>query len=115
MAQTFTWQPLTNPIGKHNFRTLTAQFGDGYVQEVSDGINNLVSSWQLSFQDMASGITPIVTFLNDHRGYKPFKWTPPLSSVSKLYVVKEYDVQVIAGACPIYRLTATFEERFDAS
>ena len=113
--ETFTWVPLSGPSSTTQFRVLSARFGDGYAQEAADGINNYSTSWPLTFQGQAADITPIITFIKNHAGYKPFEWTPPLESVARLFVVQQYSLQVIAGQCPVYRLTATFEERYASS
>lgn len=108
--QTFTWCPLLDPTGQFRFRVLSAQFGDGYAQEVGDGINNKITSWPLEFMGLRSEMSQIIDFFDDHFGYLPFEWTPPMGSSPRLFVVREYTMQ--ASGANIYRVVATFEERF---
>jgi phage-related protein len=49
MTDTFTWIPTGTPAGVTTLRTRTAQFGDGYCQQVQDGINNSTDLWPLTF------------------------------------------------------------------
>ena len=108
--ETFTWCPLVDPDGTNRFRVLSAQFGDGFAQEVGDGINNETHSWPLQFVGYEDYIKPIRNFLRKHQGFRPFLWTPPMEDQAGLFVVRELNVRAMGGKA--YTLTATFEERF---
>ena len=105
----FTWKPSFGPQGEIGFRTQDAQFDDGYEQSVGEGINNRAQSWPLTFRGQSAEIEPIKQFLDDHKGYRLFEWTPPLGAAG-LYKVKRYNVTPIG--VDYYSLTASFEERF---
>jgi phage-related protein len=109
MTDTFTWRSIGTPAGQVSFRVRKAQFGDGYSQEVADGINNKVQSWPLQFVGTKAELAPIVAFLDDHAGYAGFFWTPPLG-VQGLYKVTAYTPTPLSG--DLYTLTATFEQKF---
>jgi phage-related protein len=81
---TFTYDPVTDPIGTTTYRTLKAQFGDGYSQVAADGINNVYDTWTLSFAGAYADVSPVKSFLDTLQGYLPFYWTPPLG-VQGLY------------------------------
>jgi len=108
--EVFTWQPRVNAEGASAFRVLSAQFGDGYMQEAGDGINTETASWTLEFVGYESQIQPIRDFLRQHRGFKPFLWTPHGESSPRLFVAREFTVQPM-GAKAI-TLRTKFEERF---
>lgn len=108
--ETFTWCPRTDPDGKSTFRVHSAQFGDGFVQEVGDGINNETRSWPLQFVGREDYIKSIRNFLRKHGGFKPFYWTPPMETDPGLFVVREFNLVPMGGKA--YTLSATFEERF---
>ena len=56
----------------------TIQFGDGYSQRVQTEINNILLSFQLSFDGRDYNETlAIVHFLMDKRGVDYFLYTPP--------------------------------------
>lgn len=107
--QTFTWCPRVDPEGTTAFRVHEIQFGDGYKQSVGDGINNEVRTWPLTFVGLEHEIAPIRDFLRAHKGYKPFKWTPPLDSEG-LYEVQQFTLRPHGGG--VYTLSATFAQRF---
>ncbi len=109
MAEVFTWRPDFGPQGETQFRTLEAQFGDGYRQSAGDGINNSAQSWPLTFRGQGVRIAAIKLFLDNHKGYLPFEWTPPMGSAG-LYEAKSYTV--VPVGVDYYTLTATFTQRF---
>lgn len=108
--ETFTWCPRVEPDGTSRFRVLSARFGDGYSQEVGDGINNETRSWPLEFVGYEREIKPIRDFLRRHAGFRPFLWTPPMEAEAGLFTVLEVRLRPMGGKA--YTLTATFEERF---
>lgn len=111
MTDTFNWPPLlVSPGGQATLRTLKAQFGDGYSQEAEDGINNEISTWQLSFLGSAETITTIRDFLRSHGGATSFNWTPPLDT-EKLFRCSSYTPPTPAGAGN-YQLSASFVQAF---
>jgi phage-related protein len=108
-TETFTWRAVNTAAGQVTLRTLSAQFGDGYSQAAGDGLNNKVQSWPLQFAGRQAEILAIQDFLDRHKGYKSFYWTPPLG-VQGLYRVPEYSPVADKGG--IYTLSATFVQSF---
>jgi phage-related protein len=106
---TFTWSPLIGTQGTGTLRVLSAQFGDGYMQSVADGINNEVQSWPLQFRGDATYIMPILTFIRQHAGYKSFLWTPPLD-IERAFKVASYDLTAIQA--DRYTLAVTLQQDF---
>lgn len=109
MPQTFTWAPDNGATGDTQYRTRTAQFGDGYRQSVGDGINSKVQSWPLTFTKNKATAEEIIAFLDEHQGAKSFIWTPPLGNAS-LWQVKQVTNTPLGGG--MYRIAATFEQAF---
>lgn len=110
--ETFTHTPLSGAIGDFQFSVFQARFGDGYTQEVGNGINNLTSQWPLSFEVLEEEAEEIINFFKDHSGFLLFNWTPPLEDNARVFVVNKYKITALAGQCPLYRIDATFEERY---
>ncbi|MDR3446011.1 phage tail protein [Dyella sp.] len=108
MTDTFTWKPETNPTGTSTLRVRTAQFGDGYSQEVPDGINNETQSWPLTFAGTKDELQPIADFFRAHNGCIGFYWTPPLG-VQGLYKAPSFTMNENAG---IYTITVSFQQKF---
>jgi phage-related protein len=108
-TQTFTWVPLVEPTGTTKFLVRVAQFGDGYSQAVSDGINNKTDSWPLTFVGSGATISAIKAFLDSMKGATRFYWTPPLRTQA-LFRCTDYSVKASGGN--VYTLSATFTEAF---
>ena len=107
---TFTWQPSAGGSAVDvKYRTLNAQFGDGYAQVAADGINNAVTSAQLTFIGKSADMQPIINFLNAKAGAVSFYWTPSLGTQG-MYRCK--NPQVKSDGADTHTITATFEQSF---
>lgn len=107
--QTFTWCATGEATGQVEYRTATAQFGDGYAQNAADGINNKQQSWPLTFKKRSTEAAAIMAFFDEHAGYKAFAWKPPLG-VLGLYLVKNPTIKPMGAGW--YEIAATFEQAF---
>jgi phage-related protein len=80
---TLTYIPSIATRGQLTPRVLRARFGDGYVQEEGDGINAMLSTWELVYDvvQQQSGVPVTLdllkTFFETQAGYKRFIWTQP--------------------------------------
>lgn len=99
MPETFDFDVRAHPTGQKNFRTLDAQFGDGYSQSAADGINTEFQSWTISCRGLiapdcivATDIAEVMAFLDSHGGWKSFLWTPPIGTES-LYQSRNYGIE----------------------
>jgi phage-related protein len=110
MADVFAWSPtVANMSGDATLRVRKAQFGDGYAQRVSDGLNNRLSSFNLQFIGDAAKISAILAFLDAHAGATSFYWTPPLR-MQLLFTCEKYTEPTKDG--DVYTITATFDQTF---
>jgi len=108
--ETFTWQAAgPGAQGDVTLRIRSARFGDGYSQEVADGIHNKIQNWPMKFSGTKARVLQIQDFLDRHGGYISFYWTPPLG-VQGLYKAKKYTPAVEAAG--VYSISATFEQAF---
>ncbi len=113
MPDTFNYCPTPDPSGVVTLRVRKAQFGDGYVQSVADGIHNKVRQWPLTFRGNAGTIGAIAAFIDAHTGATSFYWTPPAPNDTQgLFTCEGYTIQ--ANGASVYTLTATFQEVFHA-
>ena len=84
------------------------QFGDGYAQRVSVGINNQRMDWSGSKTgDWQTVILPIKTFLDEHKGVIPFLWTNPHGQTKK-YVCENYEISQKKGN--FWEISLKFEQ-----
>ncbi len=109
MPLTLTFPVDTGVTGNINFRVRTIRFGDGYQQDVKDGLNNKEQSWPVSATGPAAEIQPLIDFLDARGGSEAFYWTPP-RGVQGLYKCKSYTTTDTHGTN--VKLSATFERSF---
>lgn len=109
MTETFNWRSVGTPSGQVSYRVLVAQYGDGYSQEVGDGINTKVQSWPLQFAGSEAEMQQIIDFFDRHAGAKGFFWKPPLGVVG-LYKVASHSPSHLGG--DTYTVSATFQQKF---
>jgi len=109
MTELFMWAPNSHPAAKITQRTRSASFGDGYTQEVADGINAEVQSWPLTFTGSKARTQEIIDFLRARKGYQSFYWTPPFG-VRSLFKCKEYEPTDLGGGQ--WSLAVTFNQSF---
>ncbi|GHZ69281.1 Putative prophage LambdaSo, minor tail protein M [Vibrio cholerae] len=116
MPQVFEWAPLIEFAGSSSFRTLSAQFGDGYAQEVGDGINTKSDSYSLQFKGDYIKIKAIMDFIDEHKGYVPFYWSPnDYGDEMLLWVCAGYSKNNITHGkdAGLWSLSCTFNQRFN--
>lgn len=106
IAPTFDAQKSSRP------RLRTVQFGDGYQQRLSFGINQNPKEWSVTFMVNDTNAGVIEAFL-DARGVDGdfFDWTPPDSATSYKWTCPEWSKRVIGDN--FNEINATFVQVFD--
>ena len=112
---TATFSPPVNPSVQPQrtlkFRRWTAQLGDGYRQDVVNGINATIETWNLKWDALlAADFNTINSFLVGTKGVTAFYWTPPFESTPKKY--KLMSISDSADTC-FRTLNCTIEQVFD--
>lgn len=110
MADTFTWGVLVGGSETLNVATLKAQFGDGYSQIASAGINSAIESWTLSHREKVWNVSEIRAFLKAHV-IQSFWWTNPWGE-KHLYRVKSDSITTTWITSDFVELGFTFEQAF---
>ena len=87
------------------------QFGDGYVQRLTFGLNQDPKVWNLTFEVSETDADTIETFLEARGGSESFTWSPPDESDSYKWVCLDWSKTIPY----LNRATiqATFQEVFD--
>lgn len=83
MLKTFTWCVNAGATQDTEIKTNAVQFGDGYEQVSSFGINNARTNWQVAKTARLAEIDAIYDFLIEHKGVTPFKML--INGVNKTY------------------------------
>ena len=88
--------PSYNPVysasksSQPNIRTV--QFGDGYSQRLTYGLNQNPKEWRLTFDVTDTDADTIETFLNARAtDAASFDWTPPDSVTSYKWICPSWD------------------------
>lgn len=108
----FTFTPDFGMKRKRKPNVAKIEFGDGYQQRQTKGINTLSESWDLRFavrtKDEADDIDD---FLIARNGVESFDWTPPGEASSIKVVCFEWDREIVRENQ--YQITATFERVYE--
>ena len=72
------------------------QFGDGYVQRTSDGLNAVRETWNNSWTNLLTAEkTTLETFFDGQGGWNPFFWTAPGDSSNKKWVARDVKIMMV--------------------
>lgn len=108
--KTFTWAMNMGASATVRHNVTKTQFGDGYAQRVSHGINNKRTDWSGSKTgDFDTIIKPIQAFLDEHKGVMPFLWTDPHGNTNK-YTCQDYEISQRKGN--FWQISLKFEQVF---
>ena len=90
-----------------------AQFGSGYSQRTTMGINQNLKVWSFQWNNISeTNADEIEVFLNARGGVESFDYTPPGESSGSKFICKEWDktIPYLNRAT----ITASFEEVAEA-
>jgi len=107
----FTYTPSVGTPLSLSPRTKRAEFGDGYLQRASDGINTNPQNWNLVFNNLSdTDADAIEAFLEGKAGVTKFTWTPP-GKAEAAFICEKWQRTYIEG--PLNNITMLFEEVFE--
>ena len=98
---------------KANPRVRAIQFGSGYSQRATFGLNRDPKVWSLTWRlRTATDSNTIEDFLEARGGVESFSWTPPDDTSSYKWICKEW--QKSFPYPNLFDITATFVQVFEA-
>ncbi len=98
--------------GTKQFRINEVKFGNGYNQRSKDGINNLVGSWSIAWENVSQADKDtIVAALESTAGVDYINWTAPNESTSRTWIMSNYTIISLSGS--IYNITANITQVFE--
>lgn len=109
-TDTFTWCVQVNASEELKVSTLQAQFGDGYKQVGSNGINTAAETWTLSCNGDIVAMKVVRDFLQ-HHVISSFWWTNPWGD-RKLYRVKSDSINPTFVNGKFAAIAFVFEQAF---
>lgn len=107
---TFTRAVRIDASGTANVSTLSAQFGDGYRQVASAGINSAAETWTLKCNGSLTEMKEVRDFLLSHI-IASFWWINPWGE-KKLYRVKADSVSPTFPNGGFAEISFVFEQAF---
>ena len=92
-------EPNDGTIKQPEVRVESTDFGGGYKQSVSDGLNNVRRNWNpVVFQSLPiADAMAIDAFLEAREGREPFMWTPPHAVAQMQFVCKNWAMKPEVG------------------
>ena len=88
------------------------QFGDGYSQRISYGLNSLHKSINLRWRNIdQEERDTVIEFLEARKGAESFFYTLPGESIARLWSCAQWQERLVDYR--IYEINATFREEFD--
>lgn len=109
MPQTLPTSPIVSKSSSRSVehRALSMQFGNGYQQDVADGINNKVETWNITYDSIGlSDRNAILAVLDAAGSWDVINWTAPGGSALKYKLEKSGYTEVPVGS---NRYTLTFK------
>ena len=87
------------------------QFGDGYSQRLTFGLNQNPKSWSLTWEVSEVDADTIEDFLDARGGAESFDWTPPDTATSYKWICEQWTktIPYLNRAS----ITATFTQVFE--
>lgn len=111
MALYFRWPVERAVSATIKFRTVVAQFGDGYKQISADGINTKDESYAVTVNAQTAEAQVIMDFFDQHNGTRSFLWKPPLGKLG-LYTCD--DPTPSQKSTNLFVITGTFIKSFSS-
>lgn len=93
-------------------RVRIAQFGSGYSQRSTFGLNQNPKTWNLTWNVSEADADTIEAFLDARGGAEAFEWTPLDEATEYKWICREWEKTIpYVGRATI---AATFEQVFEA-
>ena len=110
----FNWTPDYGFEREMNAKVTTIEFGDGYEQRRTHGINTVKSKWTLTFANRSiTTIKTIKAFLEARKGLESFDFVAPDGVTYKVRTDGETICKVTDSDYNAQSLTTTFKQVFE--
>jgi phage-related protein len=107
----FDWAESDGSDVGFKTRVNKVRYGDGYEQRAADGLNPVMQSWRLKFDDVDNAIgNDLIAFLIARGGVEAFDWTPKWATTAIKVICEDWNRSIARG--DLSNISATFEQRF---
>lgn len=104
--------PAISSQRTRKYRAFKSQFGGGYISSAPDGINNIIDSWQLNFENLnQTDRNTLVAFFDSVGSWATWTWQAPGDSVSKTWLVVD-QWQETASAGNVFTIQINIQQLF---
>lgn len=86
----FTWRAEVGSAGQSDLAVFSSKFGDGYSQDIPNGINNETQQWTVKVTGKGPVVRQVLAFLKAQRG-TPFQWKAPNTTGLSWYSCKRWE------------------------
>jgi phage-related protein len=104
----FTWRAEVGTTGTGEFAMFSSKFGDGYSQDIPNGLNNETQKWNVQVSGYERNVQPVIDFIRAQKGL-PFQWKPPVGQLG-WYKCLRYSVDPDGGSWTTFRME--FEQSY---
>lgn len=108
----FIWRAEVGSSGTGEFNMFSSKFGDGYSQDIPNGVNNETQKWSVKVSSKGGPdrtFQQALDFIRAQRG-QPFQWKHPNASGLGWYKCKRYSQSDEGG--DYWTLTMEFEQAY---
>lgn len=111
MATFPSYDPLVGASKRSQPSVRNVQFGDGYGQRITYGLNQNRKVWSLVWDVTEEAADEIEAFLDARGGAENFDWSPPDDTETYKWICPEWDKTInFPGRAQI---SATFQQVFE--
>jgi phage-related protein len=109
---TFTWAADYGASKEKKPVVKRIQFGDGYSQRATFGLNTSPQKWSLRFSSISTSVADAIdAFLEAAGGVSTFDWTPPDTVTAGKFICESWTRTI--DRFGLYTITATFEQVYE--
>lgn len=105
----FTWRAEVGTSGNSELAMWSAKFGDGYSQDIPNGMNSETQKWNVEVSGYEKDMQAVVNFLRAQNGL-PFQWKPPMTNTLQWFKCKRWGFDPGGGAW--MKLRMEFEQAY---
>lgn len=106
MSERFKWRVINDAKPEMTIAETAVQFGDGYRQVTTKGINPVSERWPVTCTGDRDQVLEIDAFFRRNAG-RPFQWLTPLGS-DGWFTARAFSPAWVGGA--VWTISATFEQ-----
>lgn len=99
----FTWRGQVSTSGSGEFAMFKSEFGDGYSQDIPNGLQNEKQKWSVEVKGSKEYVEAALAFIRARKG-QTFQWRAPLTSALGYYKCQRYSMNDEGGATWVLRL-----------